>query len=100
QAAEIVGMPFAGVTVQERVRTQENGAILIVEGSWDNAIVQGRWINVNKEAAHKAEQRSHGQAEAVENRQAIKNSIGIGDIRYRKHLPNVGENVEVGKRDP
>ena len=69
EAAEIVGIGFAGVAIEERVRAQEDGAVAIVEGVRDDPVMQRRRIDKDIHAAHQPEDGPHGEAEAVKERQ-------------------------------
>src|SRR6476469_7654110 len=92
-------MGLAAVTVQESVCAEEYSAVAIVKSRGHNAVVQGGRVDKYIEATDKAEQSTDSEAEAVEEREAIENTIIILEIGDGEHLPNIGEDIAMSEFD-
>ena len=100
QAAEILRVRLAAVTVEKRVRAEQNRAVAFVEHRGDHAVMQWRRVDEHVKAADQWHERADREAKAVEQRQRIEHAVAVVHVAHRKHLPHVGEEVGVRQFHP
>ena len=61
--------------------------------------MQGRRIEEDIDPAHQRQERPHRETEAVEERQAVEETVAVGEIGDGQHLADVGEDVAVRQLD-
>src|SRR5258708_2287753 len=86
ERVKIIGVGFARVACEEGVGAEQYGAIKVVECGRHNAIMQGRQIEENEIPLNQRQDKANRQAEAVEQRQSVKETIRVHHVDDREHL--------------
>ena len=97
--AEVVGIGLAAVAVEKSVGAEEDGAVAVIEGDGDDAIMERGRIEEDINAADQRQERADGEAEGVKEREAIEEAIQVREVGDSQHLANVGEEIDVRQFD-
>ena len=62
-----------------------------------HTVVQGRRIDEDGHPAHEGKQRADREAKTVKQRHGIEDTVVVRQVRDRKHLPHVGEDIAMAE---
>ena len=98
-AREIVRMGDARIAREEGIGAEHDRGVRLINELWDDAIVQRRWIKINRDAGDERHQQARGQAERMEDREGVEDFVGAVAGDAREALSAIRENVPVREHD-
>ena len=92
-------MSLAPIAAEEGVGAEEHRAVFVVEDGGHDAVMQGRGIDEDVVATHQRQHHAGGEAETMEQRHGVEETVAVEEIALGEKLSDVGEEIAVGEFD-